>query len=115
MEIRDIYEKLGGNYEDVMSRLMKEERVAKYLLKFKDKDMMAAIESSLEAKDYETAFREAHNMKGVCANLSIDKLREVSSDLTEALRGGEPTVDITPLLDAVRAEYARTVEIIDMI
>lgn len=38
-------------------------------------------------QDAETAFRAAHTLKGLCMNLGFDSLYEVSSALTENLRG----------------------------
>ena len=113
MELKQVYEQLSGSYESVMSRLMTEERVKKYLLKFLDQQMDCLILSALEAEDYETAFREAHNLKGVCANLNLDRLQISASELTEALRGGKPEADITPLVEAVKADYRITVEALE--
>ena len=36
--------------------------------------------------NYEDAFRGAHTLKGVCQNLSFDRLYEASNELTELLR-----------------------------
>lgn len=113
MELRQIYEQLQGNYDNVLQRLISDERITKYLLKFKDKNMDTLIIDALDAEDYETAFREAHNLKGVCANLNLDKLGASASELTEALRGGKPEGDITPLVEAVRADYKMTISALD--
>ena len=40
----------------------------------------------MENKNFEGAFRGAHTLKGVCQNLSFDRLYEVSHELTELLR-----------------------------
>ena len=40
----------------------------------------------MKDKNYEDAFRSAHTLKGVCQNLSFDRLYEVSNELTELLR-----------------------------
>ncbi|MCH5264803.1 MAG: Hpt domain-containing protein [Lachnospiraceae bacterium] len=113
MTVKECYEFLGADYDGVLGRLMKEERVTKYLGKFLQDPMLEPLEKALEEKDYETAFRCAHNIKGVCQNLGITVLADVSSDLTEKLRGGEPSEDITPELEQVRQEYAKTVEALE--
>ena len=69
---------------------------------------MEDLKSSLAAKDYETAFRMAHNLKGVCANLSITKLGASSSELCEELRGGCNTDRVEPLLAVVLEDYDAT-------
>ena len=46
----------------------------------------------------------AHTLKGLCANLGLDKLHSSSSELTEALRN--TVADNTPeLMAQVRADY----------
>lgn len=113
MELREVYEKIQGNYDSVMGRLLTEERVKKFLIKFLDNDMSVTITDALDKADYETAFREAHTLKGVCANLNLDKLLSSASELTESLRGGAPTTDIQPLVDAMKADYEMTVSVLE--
>lgn len=109
MNIKECYEKIGGDYEGTMNRLMKEERILKYLNKFIVGNDMEMLSSSLEAKDYETAFRCAHNMKGLGLNLGLTKLHQASDILCEQLRGGEPKIDVSDMLLAVRAAYDETI------
>ena len=37
-------------------------------------------------RESEIAFRSSHTLKGVCQNLSFDRLYEVSNELTELLK-----------------------------
>lgn len=113
MELKEVYERVQGNYDGVMGRLLTEDRVKKFLIKFLDNDMSLNITNALDANDYETAFREAHTLKGVCANLGLDKLQNSSSDLTESLRNGKPDTDITSLVEAMKADYKLTVEVLN--
>lgn len=109
MTIRQVYEEVGGDYDEVLARMLKEERVVKYLKRIEEEDYAHEIEEALAKEDYETAFRGAHNLKGVCANLGLSNLWKVASDLTETLRGGEPTVDVAPYFEAVCIEYANAI------
>ena len=43
----------------------------------------------MDAGDVETAFRAAHTLMGICANLGFKALFELSYDITEALRAGD--------------------------
>lgn len=113
MTIQECYEAMGGDYKGVMARLLKEERVVRFLEKFKNDSMIDPLETSLASKNYEDAFRAAHNLKGVCQNLGIIKLADSSSELCETLRNGEPTVDITPLLEAVREDFSVTIQALE--
>lgn len=115
MDLKEIYVMMGGDYEDVLERLMSEERIVKYLKKFKDNTDFADLEKTLNEQDYETAFRHAHNLKGMCLNLGMTQLYRSSATICETLRNGKPTVDVKPLLEDVRCDYKRVIEAIDAI
>ena len=111
MELKEVYEKIGGDYDDVVRRLMGEKLVRKFLLKFLDDKSYADLERTLSEGDYKEAFRAAHTLKGVCQNLSLDRLYEVSRDLTELLRdrtGEQP--GIPEAMEKVTEVYEETIE-----
>lgn len=105
MTVSECYQLMDGDYEGVIGRLMKDERILKYLLKFKDGTDFMTMLQALEEEDYETAFRMSHNLKGISLNLGFTGLQISSSELCEALRGGKPAIDITELLKSVKQEY----------
>ena len=86
MTMRECYEAIGGNYEDVLGRLRSEALIRKFTLKFLEDQSYPQLKQALNDKNYEDAFRSAHTLKGVCQNLSFDRLYEVSNELTELLR-----------------------------
>lgn len=108
MTTKECYELMGADYEDVLGRLMNDKLVKRFLYKFADAKDMEELKNSLAAKDYETAFRMAHNLKGVCANLGISKLGASSSELCEELRDGQYTDKVEPLMAVVQADYDAT-------
>jgi HPt (histidine-containing phosphotransfer) domain-containing protein len=108
MNLKECYAALGGNYESAVSRLISESLVQKFLFKFLDDKSYENLVNSLNAKDFKEAFRAAHTIKGICQNLSLDKLHRSSSALTEALRN-EVSPDYLELADAVTQDYITTV------
>ena len=114
MEIKELYEQLNGNYQDVMGRLMKEERVLKYLRMLPKTEDFQLLCDSVAASDWPTAFRASHSLKGMAANLGLTVLFNVSSDLCEEIRDKDPDlgVDMNAMLEAVRAEYEKTINVI---
>ena len=116
MELKEVYEKIGGDYDDVVRRLMGEKLVRKFLLKFLDDKSYADLERTLSEGDYKEAFRAAHTLKGVCQNLSLTSLYQVSSQLTEELRNEDTAVpdnpNISDYMSKVTAEYHKTIEVI---
>lgn len=78
MTIQECYEAIGGNYEDVLRRLRSEALIRKFTLKFLEDQSYPLLKQALGDNNYEEAFRGAHTLKGVCQNLSFDRLYEVS-------------------------------------
>ena len=111
MTIQECYEAIGGNYNDVVSRLRTEDRIARFLVRILDDKNMELLENSIESRNLQDEFRAAQTMKGVCLNLSLVRLGDAVSDITEALRGREEYgEDIEPLLNKVKEEYDNTMK-----
>lgn len=109
MTIQECYEAIGGDYTGVSARLAKDERILKYLRKFAAGKDYELLENDLAEGRYEDAFRDVHNIKGVCANLGITALWKSSDVLCEELRGGKPQQDITAMVQDVKNKYDETV------
>ena len=107
MTIQECYEKMGGNYNDVISRLRKETLVEKFLVKFPDDPSYNELVAGIEAVDVKTAFRAAHTLKGVCQNLALSSLFEPVNEMTELLRV-EDMEGAKPLMPRVTEEYNKT-------
>lgn len=107
MNLIECYNALGGNYEDVLRRLTSERLVKKFAVKFLDDKSYGLLENSLSENNIDEAFRAAHTIKGVCANLGFDKLLH-SSEITEALREGN--IDMAnELFPIVTEDYLLTI------
>lgn len=78
MTMQECYKAIGENYEAVLGRLHSEALIQRFTLKFLEDQSYLQLKQALENKNYEDAFRSAHTLKGVCQNLSFDRLYEVS-------------------------------------
>ena len=107
MTLQECYAALGGDYEEVLSRLRSERLIQKFVLKFLDDGSFDLLTASMAAQNREEAFRAAHTVKGMCQNLSFTALGKSAHDLTEALRNGWGA-DAPALYETVKADYART-------
>jgi HPt (histidine-containing phosphotransfer) domain-containing protein len=114
MTVNEFYDEIGGDYKAVLSRLMKDDRIYKFLLKFKEDKSMELLRTALAAGNEGEAFRAAHTLKGVSQNLAFDKFFVSSNELTEALRNGIPD-NVAPLVEAVEADYKEIIEAIDRV
>lgn len=111
MNIKECYERMGADYGDVIRRLGSESLVEKFTQLFLEDESFNVLREGMERGDVKAAFRGAHTLKGVCANLGYSSLYEVSARLTEELRTG--TLDGTEVsYGEVKKEYARTVGVI---
>lgn len=105
MTIKSLYEAVGGDYQDVVKRLISEEFAAQLALGFLDDDGFSSLEKAMKNRNAEDAFRAAHTLKGVALNLGFKNLGESASELTEILR--KRTFDgADEPFEKVRADYA---------
>lgn len=111
MCLKECYIALGGDYDDVISRLRTEKLVQKFVLKFLNDPSYDNLCKALDEENYEEAFRASHTIKGVCQNLSFTKLYQSSHALTEALRSGW-TPEAAQILPQVKADYQQTADAI---
>ena len=59
ISMREAYEKIGANYDDACARLMGEEMLARFALKFLDDESMDKLEAAMAAGDAEGAFKSS--------------------------------------------------------
>lgn len=112
MKLKECYDLLGADYNGVLNRLMRETSISKFLIMMLKDTQWAEFHDSISKNDYETAFRNVHTLKGTSLNLGLTGLANVSSVLTEALRGGAPTCDISEMIKNLDAEYDKTMKMI---
>lgn len=108
MTIEEVYEKINGDYEDVLNRLPKPELVKKFALKFLDDSSFNDLTKALAEDNMENAFRAVHTLKGVCLNLGFKGLYESSQVITEALRPQNETVskeEVMSLYEKLEKDY----------
>lgn len=88
MTIRELYDKIGGNYDQAV-RVMKSERlIDKYVRKLKDSRVDVMLAEAGQTMDAVKLFESAHAMKGVCSNLGLDELAKAADEITEEFRVG---------------------------
>ena len=90
MNIGDCYRKIGSDYADVLTRFGSEALVTRFALRFLDDPSYGELQAALARGDTASAFRAAHTLKGLCANLGFTALRQASGQLCDRLRAGEP-------------------------
>lgn len=114
MTVQECYQNLGGDFSQVEKRLPSVSLIKRFITKFLDDGSFSELCQAMQAGQREEAFRAAHTLKGVCANLSFDRLGASASQLTELLRSeGDGVPEGAALVfHAVKQDYALTVDAI---
>ena len=112
MNIKDFYDKVGGDYVDVLSRLNNEAMVIRFLGKFVQDNNMELLRQAIGAGDNDAAFRAAHSIKGICMNLGLTNLQKSAGELTENLRKGNESEDTSRLFKRAYKDYMYIVKVI---
>lgn len=86
MTVERFYEYIGGDYAGTKSRLMTDERIARFVKKFPADGSYQLLLDSLNSANAQEAFRAAHTIKGVAQNLGFTSLYQIAEEVTEILR-----------------------------
>ena len=89
MGIKEFYTETGSSYKDVADRLGSEDFILHFVVKFKEDENFDLLKAALKNGDTDTAFRAAHTLKGIAANLGFTDLYNAATPITEALRNGD--------------------------
>ena len=85
MTVKECYEEIGGDYEEILSRLMRDDLVKEFAAMFLDDSSYEELVTQMEKGNCEEAFKASHTLKGVCQNLELTERANASSEMTEAL------------------------------
>lgn len=81
-------EEMGMNVDTTINRFMGNEALyLKFLNKFQADQSVANIQKYIAEQNTEEAFKSAHTLKGVAANLGLDPIAQYASDIVEIFRG----------------------------
>lgn len=111
MTIQECYECIGADYNDVLKRLQMERLVIKYVLKFLNDTNFETLEKALKQKDYEDAYRAAHTLKGISANLGFSCVYEYSTQLSELLKQNK-TEELEDSFTQLKKAYLGVVSVV---
>ena len=114
MLLKECYDAFGGSYESVKERISKDEIIEKFVKKFLTDQSYSNLCQAVEEENYEEAFKAAHSLKGVCANLGFVNLTASVSELTELLRNSSSKVidkdECIALFKQVSEDYSQVKE-----
>lgn len=112
MTTRECYALMDADYNDTLSRLVSDSLIRRLLFKFAESKDLELLTNAMNQKDYETAFRISHSLKGVSLNLGFTKLTDSSCALCEELRDGSPSDNTNVLLETMTCNYQQVLSAI---
>lgn len=88
MTLQELYENIGGDYEQAMRTLRIEKLMDKHIRKLPENAIFAELVAAGNEMDATRIFESAHAIKGVCANLGLMKLSALASEICDEFRPG---------------------------
>lgn len=111
-ETKELLEKNGVNVEEASGRFMNNlEIYEKFLVKFVGDKTYELLKENVYQGNLEEAFRNAHTLKGVAANLQLEGLLKDLCPLVEVLRELNDE-NVTELMEKLDRSYERLRRII---
>ena len=102
----DTLRELGANVDEGLERCMGMEDFYLEMIELGLSDeRFEVLGANIEAGDYDSAFEQAHALKGVIGNLALAPLYETICDITEYLRRKEQT-DYKTMYDKLMSQRA---------
>ena len=114
MTLRELYENIGGDYDQALRILRMDKLLDKHIRKFVKNGAVEELLTAGESMDPVRLFETSHAVKGVSANLGLVRMAEAASEISEEFRPGNPrkmTDDqVTEKMKKIRDLYAHMAE-----
>lgn len=108
MTIKEFYDGVDGNYVEIASRVLSEDRIRKYLYIFLQDKTFTSLCTEIDSKNSAKAFIYAHTLKGLSQNLSFSSLYVYSEMITQALRNNNLKKAMS-ILPELSKEYTKVI------
>ncbi len=112
MTIPELYAAIDGNYESAKRVLAMDKLIQKFIVKLLDDKSFDRLKNA--NGDPKEIFEASHAMKGICANLGLDNLSAMASDISEEFRPGKSRHlsddEVSAKIAALSEKYTFTLE-----
>jgi HPt (histidine-containing phosphotransfer) domain-containing protein len=100
----------GINFEDAMTRIDDNVDLYKRLaLKYLANDNYVDFIAAMDVRDYDSAYKAIHTLKGVAGNLSFVDLYKTASIISEQLKQGEAQ-DVPQMIPLLKENHSKVVD-----
>lgn len=104
MTVKEFYENIHGNYEDILSRLSTDEVIIHFIRRFPSDNTYKELMEAVQKSDISASFEAAHKLKGIAANLAFSELFSNLTDLSNQLRAKTEPANMS-LINKVSDSY----------
>ncbi len=112
MTIPELYAVIDGNYESAKRVLPMDKLIQKFIVKLLDDKSFDRLKSA--NGDPKELFEATHAMKGICANLGLDNLSAMASEISEEFRPGKSRTmsddEVNAKIAALSEKYTFTLD-----
>ena len=116
MTLKELYEKIDGNYEQAVNVLRVEKLIDKHVRRICESEVVTKLINAREDLDPTALFESGHAMKGVCANLGLTTLAQLASQIAEEYRPGNERKmsdeEVREIIGKIEELYNKTCEAI---
>ena len=88
MTLQELYQNIGGNYEQALRVLRMDRLLDKHIRKLANNGVIDRLVEAGEGMDPTELFEAAHATKGVCGNLGLTQIADLASQVAEEFRPG---------------------------
>ena len=114
MTIQELYQNIGGDYDQAIRVLRMDKLIDKHIRKLTKNGVVEQLLKAGETMDPAGLFEAAHAAKGVCGNLGLTRLSEMASEIAEEYRPGHARSmsddAVKAKLEEIGGLYNRTAE-----
>ena len=89
MTLQELYQEIGGDYNQAQRVLRVDKLIDKHIRKFVQNGVVDELIEASKNMDPVRLFESAHAVKGVCANLGLNRLSDAAAEITEEFRPGK--------------------------
>ncbi|MBP5280226.1 MAG: Hpt domain-containing protein [Erysipelotrichaceae bacterium] len=117
MTLKELYEKIDGNYEQAINVLRVEKLIDKHIRRICGNEVITKLIEAKESLDPTALFEAGHALKGVCGNLGLTTMAQYASDISEEFRPGNERKmsdeQVREIIDQIEELYKKTCEAIN--
>ena len=114
MTLKELYEIIGGDYEQALRVLRMDKLIDKHIRKLTANSVVDDLIDAGNRMDPTELFEKAHAMKGVCGNLGLVRLSGMASDIAEEFRPGNQRKmtdeEVSRKIAEIRAQQKKTLD-----